>query len=321
MKIVVLDAGSLPPATTLRRPGLPHSWQAFESSTAADLPSRMAEAQVVVSGKVRLDAEVLAMAPALRLVAVPGTGVDHVDLQACARRGIAVTHVPDYAEVSVPEHTIALMLCLRRSLLAYRNAVRDGAWERAGRFYFLDAPIRDLAGTTLGLVGSGRLGLAVAGMARALGMRVLFAGRKGAAGVVPGHVPFTDVLMAADVISLHCPLTPQTHHLFGAAEFAAMARRRPLFINTARGGLVDEVALVQALQMGQLSGAGLDVASAEPPGPAHPLRALLGRPDFILTPHVAWASEQARARLAESLISYIEAFAQGLPFPTPATPR
>jgi len=127
MKIVVLDAGSLPPATTLRRPGLPHSWQAFESSTAADLPSRMAEAQVVVSGKVRLDAEVLAMAPALRLVAVPGTGVDHVDLQACACRGIAVTHVPDYAEVSVPEHTIALMLCLRRSLLAYRDAVRDGA--------------------------------------------------------------------------------------------------------------------------------------------------------------------------------------------------
>ena len=202
-----------------------------------------------------------------------------------------------------------LVLALRRQLLAYRQSLQAGRWQRAEHFCFFDHPIRDLHGATLGLVGHGSLGNAVASLAEAFGMHVVWSERKGAATVRPGYLPFADVLANADVLSLHCPLTQDTRHLIGAAELAAM-KRGALLINTARGGLVDETALAEALRNGTLAGAGFDVLGNEPPRQGNPLLDL-NLPNFILTPHVAWASDAAMQTLADQLIDNIEAFARG----------
>ncbi|MCK6438551.1 NAD(P)-dependent oxidoreductase, partial [Rivihabitans pingtungensis] len=218
----------------------------------------------------------------------------------------------NYAVHTVPEHTFALIFALRRSICAYRDAVRAGRWQEAGQFCFFDHPIRDLAGSTLGVIGDGVLGQAVAAMGRALGMRVLFAGFKGQTGQGALYTPFEQTLAQSDVLTLHCPLLPTTRNMIGAAEFAQM-RRRPLLINTARGGLVDEAAVGPALAAGQISGAAFDVVTTEPPPADHPFMALLDRPDFILTPHVAWASDEAQQGLADQLVDNIEAFVRGEP--------
>ncbi|MNR12791.1 Glycerate dehydrogenase [compost metagenome] len=212
----------------------------------------------------------------------------------------------------MPEHTFALMFALRRSICAYRDSVKAGRWQQSGQFCYFDYPVRDLAGSTLGIIGDGALGTAVATIARALGMQVLMSAHKGRAGMGRLYTPFEEVLARADIITLHCPLKPQTRHMIGAAEFAQMARK-PLLINTARGGLVDEAALAHALRSGQIAGAGFDVVTAEPPPADHPFMALLDLPNFILTPHVAWASQQAIQGLADQLIDNVEAFVRGKP--------
>ena len=212
----------------------------------------------------------------------------------------------------MPEHTFALMLALRRSIGAYRASVADGAWQRSGQFCYFDYPIRDLAGSTLGVIGDGALGQAVANLGRAFGMRVLFSSYKDVSGMGPLYTPFEEVLRTSDVITLHCPLMPATRNMIAAPEFAQM-RRRPLLINTARGGLVDEQALCDALTSGLIAGAAFDVVTVEPPPPDHPFMRLLSRPDFILTPHVAWASHEAIQGLADQLVENIEAFARGAP--------
>jgi glycerate dehydrogenase len=190
--------------------------------------------------------------------------------------------------------------------------VRAGRWLEAGQFCFFDYPIRDLAGSTLGIVGAGALGQATAAMGRALGLRVLFAAHGAHVDVNEECVPLDTLLAQSDIISLHCPLTPATHNLINAAAFARMSHR-PLLINTARGGLVDEAALVHALQSGQISGAGFDVVSEEPLPAQHPFQTILGHPGFILTPHVAWASDEAIQALADQLIDNIVAFHAGRP--------
>ncbi|MBY0465263.1 MAG: glycerate dehydrogenase, partial [Burkholderiales bacterium] len=201
---------------------------------------------------------------------------------------------------------------LRRSICAYRDAVRAGRWQQAAQFCFFDYPIRDLAGSTLGIIGDGVLGQSVAALGRALGMRVLFAGHKGRSGQGSLYVPFEQALAESDVLTLHCPLNARTRHMIGAPEFALMARK-PLLINTARGGLVDEQAVGPALAAGQISGAAFDVVSVEPPSVDHPFMALVERPDFILTPHVAWASDEAIQSLADQLVANVDAFVRGEP--------
>jgi len=312
MKIVFLDRATLAPQTVLRRPAFDHTLALFDSTPPDQVAARIADADIVVVNKVRLDAALLAAAPRLRLVAVAATGTDPIDIAACAERGIAVSNIRDYALHAVPEHTFALIFALRRSILAYHQAVRDGRWQQSGQFCFFDYPIRDLAGSTLGIVGDGALGNAVAAMGRALGMRVLFSAHKGRTGQGSLYTPFEEVLARADVITLHCPLRPATRGMIGAAEFASM-RRKPLLINTARGGLVDEAAVGPALEAGQIAGAGFDVVSTEPPPADHPFMALLERPDFILTPHVAWAADEAMQTLADQLVDNIEAFVRGEP--------
>jgi len=311
-RIVFLDRDTLPPQTRLRRPHFTHELVLHGRTLPQEVAERIAEADIVILNKVRLTAEALEQAPRLGLVAVAATGTDNIDLQACARRGIVVSNIRNYAVHTVPEHTFALIFALCRSICTYRDAVRVGRWQAAGQFCFFDHPIRDLAGSTLGVIGDGVLGQAVAAMGRTLGMRVLFAGYKGQTGQGVLYTPFEETLARSDVLTLHCPLTPQTRHMIGAAEFALM-RRKPLLINTARGGLVDEAAVGPALEEGKIGGAGFDVVSGEPPSPDHPFMRLLDRPDFILTPHVAWASDEAVQGLADQLVDNIEAFERGEP--------
>ena len=215
--------------------------------------------------------------PRLRLIAVAATGYDNIDLAACTARGIAVSNIRNYAVNTVPEHTFALIFALRRSIGAYRQSVAQGAWQKAGQFCYFDYPVNDIAGATLGIIGDGALGQSVATIGRALGMRVLFSSYKGVPGMGPLYTPFEDVLRLSDIITLHCPLLASTRNMIAEPEFAQM-QRRPLLINTARGGLVDEQALVDALKQGQISGAGFDVVTTEPPPPDHPFMRLLDLP-------------------------------------------
>ena len=312
MKIVFLDRDTISPDTVLRAPAFAHEWVAYPRTDAHQTAERIADAEVVVVNKVKLPAEVLARAPRLRLIAVAATGTDNVDLAYCRERGIVVSNIRNYAVHTVPEHTFALIFALRRSVCAYRDAVKAGRWQQARQFCFFDYPIRDLAGSTLGVIGDGVLGQAVAGMGRALGMRVLISGHKGRTGQGRLYTPFEQTLAQSDILTLHCPLNAQTKHMIGAPEFALMTKR-PLLINTGRGGLVDEAAVGPALEAGHISGAAFDVTRVEPPAADHPFMALLERPDFILTPHVAWASQEAIQALADQLIDNIEAGVAGRP--------
>ena len=312
LKIVFLDRATLSPQTRLREPAFAHTLELFDRTAPEEVAARIAGADIVIVNKVRLTAELLAAAPRLRLVAVAATGTDNVDVAACAARGIAVSNIRNYAKNTVPEHTFALIFALRRSILAYHAAVRDGRWQQAAQFCFFDYPIRDLAGSTLGVIGDGALGTSVAAIGRALGMQVLFSAHKGRSGQGSLYKQFEEVLARADVITLHCPLRPATRNMIGAAEFALM-RRKPLLINTGRGGLVDESAVGPALEAGQIAGAGFDVTTTEPPPADHPFMALMDRPDFILTPHVAWASDEAVQGLADQLVDNVEAFERGEP--------
>jgi glycerate dehydrogenase len=311
-QIVLLDRDTFPATITLQPFSFPHELQAFAATAPDQVAARIAGADIVITNKVPVRAAAIAGARRLSMIAVAATGYDIVDVAACATRGITVSNIRSYAVHTVPEHTFALMLALRRSIVAYRQSVADGAWQRSGQFCYFDYPIHDLAGSTLGVIGDGALGQAVADLGRAFGMRPLFSSYKGVPGMGPLYTPFEDVLRRSDVITLHCPLTPATRNMIAAPEFALMARR-PLLINTARGGLVDETALADALRSGQIAGAAFDVVTSEPPSAAHPFMALLDLPNFILTPHVAWASHEAIQGLADQLVENIELFRRGTP--------
>ncbi|MCW2249366.1 glycerate dehydrogenase [Azospirillum fermentarium] len=311
-RIVILDHDTLGADVVLRRPKIPHTWTVHGRTAADAVVERAADATVLVVNKVPLGADTIARLPHLRFVAVAATGTDTVDLAACRARGIVVSNVQGYAVHTVPEHVFALLLSLRRSLPAYRESVAAGAWQAGGQFTLLSHPIRDLHGATLGIAGFGAIGQAVGRIAEAFGMRVIRAGRKGADTDAPGIVPFHRFLAESDVITLHCPLTPATRHLLDDDAFARM-ERRPLVINTARGALIDDAALVRALTGGLISGAAVDATAVEPPAPDHPFMALAGRPDFLLTPHIGWASREARQAVADQVTAAIGAFAAGSP--------
>jgi glycerate dehydrogenase len=242
---------------------------------------------------------------------VAATGYDVVDIAYCNEHGIAVANIRNYAVHTVPEHAFAMILALRRNLLSYRQDVEAGVWNRSEQFCFFTHDIGDLHGATLGIIGEGAIGQGTAAIGRAFGMRVLFADHPPPK--MPGvtFTPLDEVLSQSDVISLHCPLLPETRNLIDIKAFRKM-KRNALLINTARGGLVDEAALIQALDEGLIAGAGFDVLTVEPPKDGHPLLDLR-RPNFILTPHVAWASDGAMQFLADQLIDNIDAWAAGKP--------
>ena len=304
-KIVFLERNTLD--ADVRAPSFAHEWRDHGETRPEEVWERLRDATIAVVNKSPLGADVLARLPRLKLVAVAATGTDNIDLGFCRERGIAVTNVRGYAVRTVPEHVLALVLALRRNLVAYREDVRRGRWARAGQFCLLTHPIRDLAASTLGVVGYGALGQAVAELMRAVGMRVLAAEHKGAATVREGRTPFEEVLRECDVLTLHVPLNEETRGLVGRAQLALM-RPTALLINCARGGVVDEGALAEALRSGAIAGAGVDVLTREPPTDGDNPLLSADLPNLILTPHVAWASREAMQALADQLIDNIEAF-------------
>lgn len=308
-RIVFLDRDSV--QAEFRRPAFPHEWRDFPATSAAQVVERLEGATIAISNKVPVMADSLARLPDIKMIAVCATGTNNVDLDYCRAHGITVSNIRNYAVHSVPEHVFMMILALRRNLLGYRDDVRNGRWQTSEQFCLTTHPIADLHGSTLGVIGHGTLGKAVAKLGIAFGMRVLIAEHKGAARVRDGYAPFDTVLAESDVISLHSPLTPATRNLIGAAELKRM-RRHALLINTARGGLVDEAALAAALQQNEIGGAGFDVLTTEPPRGGNPLLDV-DQPNFILTPHVAWASGNAMQIMADQLIDNIEAFVRGAP--------
>ena len=250
--------------------------------------------------------------PDLKLIAVAATGTDCVDKAYCRTHGIAVSNIRGYAMATVPEHTFALILALRRSIVPYRSDVLAGEWQKSGQFCFFNHPIHSLSGARLGIIGEGVIGQRVAEIAKAFGMIAMFAAHKGKSGLGPLYTPWGEVLETSDVITLHSPLLPETRGMIGLAEFRQM-KRRPLLINTARGGLVVEEDLEKALEEGLISGAGFDVAIGEPPAADSPLMRIATRPNVIVTPHIAWAADEAQQVLADQLIDNIENFIKGEP--------
>ena len=310
MKAVFLDRESLD-RDDLDMGALEGSVDTFvnHERTAPDqVVERLAGADIAVVNKVVLDRAVLEQVPDLKLVCVAATGVNNVDLDACRDAGVPVVNCRGYGTDSVAQHAIGLMLALATRMFDYHRASMRGDWGRSTQFCLLDYPIVELAGRTLGLVGLGTLGGRVAELARALGMQVLVAQRPGGA-PEPDRVPLDELLPQVDVLSLHCPLNDATRGLIGARELAAM-QSHALLINTARGGLVDEQALAEALRAGQIGGAGFDVLTAEPPREGN---VLLDDsiPNLIITPHSAWGSREARQRIVGQLTENIEAYRRG----------
>lgn len=283
----------------------------YPTTNPHQVVERMADAHIVISNAVALDRIALAAAPHLKLICVAATGTDHIDLKAATERGIVVCNARGYCTPSVVQHVFTLMLTLFTRLIEYRQAVKEGRWQRASVPSLLDFPIRELAGKTLGIVGYGELGRGVAHIARAFGMKVLIAQRPGTVEAEEERIPLDTLLPQVDILSLHCPLTPQTRGLIGEWELALM-RRDALLINTARGGLVDEAALAEALRQGALGGAGVDVLIEEPPAHGNPLLAE-DIPNLIVTPHTAWAGHESRQRLVDQLVENIHTFLTGNP--------
>lgn len=305
-RAVFLDYQSLRPAdlnlASLR--ALPLDLELFDATSPGQTAERVREADIVISNKVVLDAAVIAAAPRLKLIAVTATGTNNVDKAAAAARGIAVANVSAYGTAAVAQHTFALLLALSNRLQAYHRDALDGTWSRSPVFCLMDHPVIDLEGKTLGLIGYGELGQAVGRLGDAFGMRLLVA--EGQGGAQAGRVPLATVLREADVLSLHCLLSPQTEKIINATTLALM-KPSAILLNTARGGLVDEAALADALRKGRLAGAGLDVLSVEPPPQDHVL--LAGDiPGLLVTPHCAWVSPAARQRLLDSTADNIAAF-------------
>ncbi len=285
-------------------------WEYHAITPPDDVARRIAAAHVVVTNKVPVDGDAMAGAKDLRLVCVTATGTNNIDLDAARRLGVTVCNVPAYATASVVQLVYALLLALYTRLPAYHRAVRDGRWQRSEQFCLLDYPIHELAGKVMGIVGYGELGRAVGRVAAAFGMKVAVALRIGG-GDQPDRVPLAELLPRVDVLSLHCPLTPQTRGLIGEGELSLM-KPTAVLINTARGGIVDEAALARALRDGIIAGAGVDVLTREPPAAGNPLLAP-DLPNLILTPHIAWASFEARQRLVDEVTRNIQAFLDGQP--------
>ena len=311
-KIVFLDRATIGPTVSITRPSAAHTWEAYDRTAPGQVVERLRDADIAITNKAPIRSEALAQLPKLKMISVAATGYDVIDVQACAERGVVVSNVRGYAINTVPEHVFALIFALRRNLVGYRQDVIGGEWQKAGQFCFFNHSIRDLNGARLGVIGEGVIGQAVARIGRALGMEVVFAAHKGAEGLGPLYTPWREVLATSDVLTLHAPLMPATRNMISTPEFLAMAKR-PILINTSRGGLVDEQALVAALDAGSISAGGFDVLPSEPPQADNPLLSVLTRPNVIVTPHVAWASEEAMQTLWDQTVKHVDDHLKGQP--------
>ncbi|MCH9695131.1 MAG: D-2-hydroxyacid dehydrogenase [Gammaproteobacteria bacterium] len=310
MKAVFLDYATMGPGLdmTAMHALLPEL-QVYDVTDDEQVADRIRDVEFVLTNKLRLTDELLAQNPDLRFIGLTATGTDNIDLEAARSHGVAVCNIRGYCTQSVAEHVFACLLNLTHNLRAYGEAVRVGEWQRSDDFCLLSYPIRELSSMTLGIVGWGELGKGVARIAESFGMQVLVAARPGNDEVPDGRVAFSELLERADVISLHCPLNDATKGLIGGNEFRRM-KADALLINTARGGLVDSVALVEALETGQIAAAAIDVLPQEPPVKGDPLLDYTS-PNLIVTPHIAWATNEARQAAIDELVANIEAFLEG----------
>ncbi len=308
-KVAFLDRNSV--KANVRRPSFDHEWVEYNQTWIDEVVNNLQGVTIALTNKVPIRKDAIDQLPDLKLIAMAATGYDVIDIPACKERGIGVVNIRNYATNTVPEHTFSLILALKRSLVSYRADVLAGRWQKHDQFCFLDYPIGDLSGSTIGIFGEGALGQGTAKIAKAFGMNVLFADH--APPKAPG-VEFTDpdeLFAKSDIISLHCPLTQSSKNFIGLNEFKKM-KKSAILINTARGGLVNENDLVIALKEGLIAGAGFDVLTKEPPKEGNALLEL-ELPNFILTPHIAWASVEAQQFLADQLIDNIELYVSGKP--------
>ena len=311
-RLVFLDRGTIAPQIRLPTPSFPHTMASYDQTEPRQVVERARKATILINNKVQLTADLLQELPLLKLVAIAATGTDCIDKKYCRERGLPITNIRGYAAATVPEHTMALILALQRNLVAYRQDVIAGEWQKSGQFCFFNHPIHDLSGKNLGVIGEGALGQGVARLARAFGMRVMFAAHKHVSGWGPLYTPFNEVMETSDVITLHTPLIAATRNLIGYAEFRQM-KRKPIIVNTSRGGLVVEADMERALDEGLIAGVGFDVTSPEPPPMDSVIMRLARRPNVIVTPHVAWASDEAQQALTDQLFENIENFMAGHP--------
>lgn len=284
-------------------------WKLYNHTSARAVASRIQTADIIVTNKTSLSEKVLAKAERLRCICIAATGSDHVDITAAKKRGITVCNVLDYSTASVVQHAIGLLIELASKISAYDDLTKQGAWVNNKYFCLNTYKTMELSGKTLGIVGYGRIGQGVAKVATALGMNVLVAQRPGQS--LPDRIPLPDLLPMVDVLSLHCPLTPQTQHLMNEANIARM-KKGALLLNVSRGKLIDEVALSKALLSEHLGGAALDVSSQEPPKANSPLLSQ-PIPRLVMTPHVAWSTQEAKQRLLREVANNIRSFLAGNP--------
>jgi len=308
--IVFLDDEGIAPSVKLKKFSFGHTWKSYRFTESHQLVDRLQTADIVMTCSIALRAEQLRQLPKLKMISLALTGTDIVDLAYCAEHGITVTNVPAYAANTVTEHVVAVMFELMRRPLCYHRLMQKlykGEIQPKG--IYLDFRVRDVAGKTLGIIGNGVIAKHLAQRARALGMRVVFYDKQGE---FEGQdfISMAQLLAQSDVLSINVPLTHETRGMIGAKELAQM-KKDALLINTARGGIVDEAALISALKKGQLGGAAIDVLVDEPVQPNNPIFELIDRDDFILTPHVAWSSEDAMQGLMDQAMDNIEQFVRG----------
>ena len=310
MQIVFLDSDTIP--ELLPQPQWVTSW-INHPATEPDpeqVIDALADADICITNKVKLTAQILQNLPKLKFVCVAATGYDCVDLQACREQGIVVSNVPGYSRQSVAEGVIGFIFSLRRALSFYQGTARR-AWPESPHFCVHGTPLLNVRGATLGIFGRGAIGNEVATLAQALGMNVLFGEHRNRHEIRPGYVRFETLLAQSDIITLHCPLTEATRGMIGHAEIARM-KPGAMLINTARGPLINEQAVLEALESGHLGGAALDVLSIEPPVNS-PALLDLHHPNLIITPHITWANEDGVNRLMQGIVANLNAYQQGQP--------
>ncbi|WP_028468829.1 2-hydroxyacid dehydrogenase [Neptunomonas japonica] len=305
MKAVFLDVESLDDLDLTRLDAVFETLVTYKSTAPDEVAERVCDADVIIVNKVQLNKVIIESTPQLTLICVVATGTNNVDLEAAQQNNVAVYNCQAYGIPSVVQHTFSLILALHTNLLSYDRAVRAGEWQKASQFCLLDYPIRELSGRKIGIIGYGHLGQGVAKIAEAFGMQVLVASRSLDDDRV-GRVPLKELLPMVDVLTIHCPLTDETHNLIDAGALSLM-KNEAVLVNVARGGVVNETALANALRSGELAGAATDVLTVEPPKEGNVLLSA-NIPNLIVTPHSAWGSKEARQRIIDQTVENIAAF-------------
>lgn len=311
MKVVFLDRASFHSNIIVNAPGFEHQWMDFDNTTETQVIANCMDSQIVVTNKVPIQRATLEACSQIQHIAVAATGYNIIDVEACKDHGVTVSNIPSYATTTVAEHVLNVSLSLCRQLNLYRQLVQEGKWQSSPRFCLFDKPLNDLSGKTFGVVGFGSLGEATGRLMHAIGMNVIYTARSDKQSDFAQRVSLDELLKVADVVSLHCALTTETENLIDYEEIKVM-KQEAFLVNTARGGIANEQAVVDAIENADIAGAAFDVLEQEPPSnDSSPLLSISHYNNVILTPHIAWSSQEAMQTLSDTVISNIEAFQRG----------